>query len=36
TGLFLLQMHAGKRPATWPLVVLGLVAPLLLAILFIH
>lgn len=36
TGLFLLQMHAGKRPATWPLVVLGIVAPLLLAILFIH
>ncbi|WDZ94729.1 PepSY-associated TM helix domain-containing protein [Herbaspirillum sp. WKF16] len=36
TGLFLLQMHAGKRPATWPLVALGLVAPLLLAILFIH
>lgn len=36
TGLFLLQMHAGKRPATWPLVVLGLVAPLLLALLFIH
>lgn len=36
TGLFLLQMHAGNRPATWPLVVLGLVAPLLLAILFIH
>lgn len=36
TGLFLLQMHAGKRPATWPLVALGLVAPLLLALLFIH
>ena len=36
TGLFLLQMHAAKRPATWPLVVLGLVIPLLLAVLFIH
>ncbi|HZG21926.1 MAG TPA: PepSY-associated TM helix domain-containing protein [Herbaspirillum sp.] len=36
TGLFLLQMHAGKRPATWPLVALGLVAPLLLALLFMH
>ena len=36
TGLFLLQMHAGKRPATWPLVALGLVAPLLLALVFIH
>jgi hypothetical protein len=36
TGLFLLQLHAGGRPATWPLVGLGLVLPLLLAILFIH
>ena len=36
TGLFLLQMHAGRRPATWPVVGLGLVVPLLLAILFIH
>lgn len=36
TGLFLLQFHAGNRPATWPLVGLGLVAPLLIAILSIH
>ncbi|GLS05942.1 membrane protein [Chitiniphilus shinanonensis] len=36
TGLFLLHLHAGNRPATWPLVGLGLVAPLLLALLFIH
>jgi hypothetical protein len=36
TGLVLLQLHARTRPATWPLVGLGLVAPLLLAILFIH
>lgn len=36
TGLFLLHLHAGNRPATWPLVGLGLVLPLLLAILFIH
>lgn len=36
TGLFLLQMHAGNRPATWPIVVFGIVAPLLLALLFIH
>lgn len=36
TGLFLLQMHAGNRPATWPVVALGLVLPLLLAIVFIH
>lgn len=36
TGLFLLQMHAGRRPGTWPLVALGVVLPLLLALLFIH
>ena len=36
TGLVLLQLHAGSRPATWPLVVLGLVVPVLLALIFIH
>lgn len=36
TGLFLLKMHATHRPATWPMVALGLVLPLLIAILFIH
>lgn len=36
TGLFLLQLHAGNRPATWPTVGLGLAAPLVLALLFIH
>lgn len=36
TGLFLLQMHARNRPSTWPVVGLGLVAPLLLMILLIH
>jgi uncharacterized protein len=36
TGLFLLQMHARQRPTTWPWVGLGLVAPVLLALLFIH
>ena len=36
TGLLLLKMHAGQRRATWPVVGLGLVAPLLLALLFIH
>ena len=36
TGLFLLQLHARHRPATWPIVGLGLVIPLLLSILFIH
>jgi len=36
TGLLLLKMHASHRPATWPMVGLGLTLPLLLAILFIH
>lgn len=36
TGLLLLQRHAGNRPGTWPLVGMGLVIPLLLALLFIH
>jgi hypothetical protein len=36
TGLFILKMHAGNRPITWPVVGAGLVIPLLLAILFIH
>lgn len=36
TGLFLLHLHAGARPVTWPLVGFGLAAPAVLAILFIH
>lgn len=36
TGLFLLQLHARQRPGTWPWVGLGLVLPVLLALLFIH
>lgn len=36
TGLLLLQLHARHRPMTWPLVGLSLIAPLLLAFLFIH
>lgn len=36
SGLLLLQRYAGNRPSTWPLVGLGLVLPVLLALLFIH
>jgi hypothetical protein len=36
TGLAILQLHAGNRPFTWPLVGLGVVLPLLLALLSIH
>lgn len=36
TGLLLLQLHAKKRPTTWPLVAAGLAVPAILAIVFIH
>ncbi len=36
TGLFLLVLHAQRRRMTWPLVGLGLIVPLLMAILLIH
>lgn len=36
SGLWLLARHANARPSTWPLVALGLVVPLVLAVLFIH
>ncbi|WP_299006794.1 PepSY-associated TM helix domain-containing protein [uncultured Caulobacter sp.] len=36
TGLILLQFHARARPLTWPLVGLGLAAPVMLVILFVH
>jgi hypothetical protein len=36
SGLFLLKMHAGNRPLTWPMAGLGLLVPVLLALLLIH
>ena len=36
TGFFLLQLHARQRPLTWPLVGLGFMVMLLIAILFVH
>ncbi|CCW16283.1 FIG019175: putative membrane protein [Sphingobium indicum BiD32] len=36
TGLLLLQLHAKKRPSTWPLVAIGMALPAVLAIIFIH
>lgn len=36
TGLFLLYFHARHRRMTWPLVTLGLIVPLMLAMLLIH
>lgn len=36
TGLLLLQVHAGKRPSTWPIVGAGFIIPLLLIIFLMH
>jgi hypothetical protein len=36
TGLILLYLHARTRPMTWPTVAIGLVLPVLLALLFVH
>ncbi|KKC25889.1 PepSY-associated TM helix domain-containing protein [Sphingomonas sp. SRS2] len=36
TGLFLLYMHSKPRPLTWPLVGLGLLAPLMIILFLIH
>lgn len=36
TGLLLLQLHARQRRMTWPMVGLGLLVPLLLALILIH
>jgi uncharacterized protein len=36
TGLFLLKMHSGRRPSTWPLVTVGVVLPVVLLVLFVH
>ena len=36
TGLFILKMHAANRPTTWPILGLGIVIPVVLALLFIH
>jgi hypothetical protein len=36
TGLLLLQLHATKRPATWPVVGAGFVLPVLLLVFLVH
>ena len=36
TGLLLLQLHAHRRPSTWPIVAVGLALPVVIAIVFIH
>ncbi|MCV0370489.1 PepSY-associated TM helix domain-containing protein [Filomicrobium sp.] len=36
TGLFLLQMHAVRRPSTWPMVGVGIAVPVAILLLFVH
>jgi len=36
TGLVLLQLHARRRPSTWPLVIVGLAIPAAIAAFLIH
>lgn len=36
TGLALLWLHARGRPSTWPLVGLGLLVPVVIALIFVH
>ncbi len=36
TGLLLLQIHAGKRRSTWPLVLAGMLMPIVLMMFFVH
>lgn len=36
TGLLLLQLHARKRPSTWPLVGLGMAVPAIVIVFFLH
>ncbi len=36
TGLLLLQLHAKRRPSTWPLVAAGVALPVILALFLIH
>lgn len=36
TGLLLLQLHARRRPLTWPMVALGTAIPLVIILFFLH
>ncbi|CAN5627604.1 PepSY-associated TM helix domain-containing protein [soil metagenome] len=36
TGLLILKMHANNRAMTWPMVGMGVIVPLVLAMIFIH
>jgi hypothetical protein len=36
TGFLILKFHAANRPSTWPVIGLGIVLPIVLALLFVH
>ena len=36
TGFFIMKLHAVNRPSTWPVIGLGILVPVLLALLFTH
>ena len=36
TGFLIMKLHAANRPSTWPVIGLGILAPVLLALLFTH
>ncbi len=36
TGFIIMKLHAANRPATWPVIGLGIITPILLALLFTH
>ncbi len=36
SGLWVLKIHAARRPTTWPVLGLGVLMPVLIALLFIH
>ncbi len=36
TGLVLLQIHAAKRPVTWPAIAFGFAGPTIILIFFLH
>ena len=36
TGFLIMKLHAANRPSTWPVIGLGILVPILLALLFTH
>ncbi|MFL6658395.1 MAG: PepSY-associated TM helix domain-containing protein [Massilia sp.] len=36
TGFFIMKLHAANRPSTWPIIGIGILLPVVLALLFTH